>query len=104
MAAGIMTLRLHVVRRTTLMFTPAVIRARLQQRPFVPLRIVTSSGQTFDVRHPDLAMVGVREVTVGTGTLDSPTFYDDQTRIAIMHITALQDLPTPAAPTGNGQG
>jgi hypothetical protein len=86
------------------MFTPEIIRGRIQRQPFVPLRVVTSSGQTFDILHPDLAMVGTRDVVVGMGTLEAPTYYNDVTRIAIMHITALQDLPTPAAPTGNGQG
>jgi len=35
------------------MFTPDGIQARVRERPFVPLRIVTSAGQAFDIYHPD---------------------------------------------------
>jgi len=85
------------------MFGPGEIQDRLRTRPFVPLRIVTSSGQMVDVFHPDLVMVGRREVTVGTASTEDPTHYERQTRIAIGHIAALQDLPVSAAPKGNGQ-
>jgi hypothetical protein len=85
------------------MFTPEQIRSRVQQQPFVPLRLVTSAGQTFDVKHPDMIMVGTREVVVGTATGPNPHFYDQLSRLAIMHITALQDLPSPTPSSGNGQ-
>jgi hypothetical protein len=85
------------------MFTPDEIHARVRGRPFVPLRIVTSSGQTFDVYHPDLIMVGRRSLEVGTASADNPTVYEHVTRVAIMHITALQDLPPQPSQEGNGQ-
>ena len=86
------------------MLTADDIRDRIHSRPFRPLRLVTSSGETYDVYHPDLIMIGVREVTVGLPSGETPTYYDRQARIALMHITALHDLP--AAPTlpSNGQG
>jgi hypothetical protein len=73
------------------MFTHADIRARVRQVPFVPFRIVTSSGQAFDIPHPDLVFVGVRDLMVGAAATNEPTYYDGVTRVAIMHITALQD-------------
>ena len=85
------------------MFTPEEIRARIRARPFAPVRIVTSSGQTFDVYHPDLIMIGRRALEIGTATADDPSLFELVTRVAIMHINALQDLPTPTPPTGDGQ-
>lgn len=85
------------------MFSPEQIAARVRQQPFTPLRIVTSAGQAFDIYHPDLIMVGSREVVVGRSSAKSPTLYDQLTRLAIMHITALEDLPASAPPKGNGQ-
>lgn len=79
------------------------IRDRVHLRPFHPLRLVTSSGETYDVYHPDLIMVGRREVTVGIPSGESPTYYDRQARIAIMHITALHDLPAAPPTPSNGQ-
>ncbi len=85
------------------MFSYDEVKSRVRQQPFVPFRIVTSSGQMFDIFHPDLVLIGRRELTVGVASTEDPTVYEQQTRIAIGHVTALQDLPTPAAPTGNGQ-
>jgi hypothetical protein len=84
-------------------FTADNIEARVRGRIFVPLRIVTSSGETYDVYHPNLIMVGRREVVIGRPASGSSTHYEQLTRIAIMHITALEDLPMGAPPSGNGQ-
>lgn len=84
------------------MLTANDIDARVRQRPFQPLRIVTSSGETYDVLHPDLILIGHRDISVGLLGTASPKYYDQIARIAIMHITAIHDLPV-AAPPGNGQ-
>lgn len=86
------------------MLTTDDIRTRVHQRPFRPLRIVTSSGETYDVLHPDLILFGKRDIIVGLLTGEPSTYYDQIARIAIMHITALHDLPAPPAPPSNGQG
>jgi len=85
------------------MFTADMIHDRVRRRPFVPLRIVTSSGQTFDVFHPDLIMVGRRDITIGIASVEHPGQYERQTRVAIMHVTALEDLPAPTPPGGDGE-
>lgn len=85
------------------MLTADDIRDRVRSRPFSPLRIVTSSGESYDVYHPDLIMIGRREVTVGIPSGETPAYYDRQARIAIMHITALHDLPAAPTPPSNGQ-
>lgn len=40
------------------MFVPEIIRSRMRVQLSEPLRIVTSTGETFDVRHPDFVLVG----------------------------------------------
>jgi hypothetical protein len=85
------------------MFTADDIRARMKQQPFVPVRFVTSSGQSFDVYHPDLVMVGRRDLMIGTASAQDPSTYEQVARVARMHVTALEDLPTKASGTGNGQ-
>ena len=47
------------------MFTPDEIQARLREQPFIPLRVVTSSGQMYDITHPDLVLVGRRSLFSG---------------------------------------
>lgn len=74
------------------MFTPKDIKRRAKVQPFVPFRVVTSSGETYLVTHPDLIWVGARVIHVGSADRNDPTTFDDDDRIAIVHITALEDL------------
>ncbi len=84
------------------MFTPEAIQARLRQQPFFPLRILVSEGQRFEIHHPDLVLVGKRDLTIGFASPDSPTVYDRQIRVALVHVVALEDLPVTGS-TVNGQ-
>jgi hypothetical protein len=81
------------------MFNADDIQARIRTRPFVPIRLVTSTGQTYDIYHPDLIMVGRRDLTIGTASAENQAQYDQVTRVAILHVTELRDLPIPTPPT-----
>ena len=82
-----------------MIFTPDIIRSRLKSDPFAPLRIVTTTGKNFDIYHPDLVMVGRVDVMIGTPTTDDPATYENVSRIALVHVVELQDLPRPVQPT-----
>ena len=85
------------------MFRPDEIQVRVRRQPFIPLRIVTSAGQMFEIHHPDLIMVGQRYLIIGTASAENPTVFDRETHVAIMHVTALEDLSAAARPDGDGQ-
>lgn len=85
------------------MFSPDDIQARLREQPFHPVRFVTSTGQTYDIYHPDLVIVAWRFVFIGLPSSDNPTQAEQVTRVAILHITEMQDLPAPA-PQANNPG
>jgi hypothetical protein len=79
------------------MFTPSQIKERVRQQPFVPLRIVTSSGEGYEVRHPDLIWIGTRDIHVGMPSAKDPGIVDSHSRIArvsLLHITAIEELGT----------
>ncbi len=82
------------------MFTPELIQSRLRQQPFVPVRIIISSGQQFDIFHPDLVLVGHRDMIIGMASSRNPTLYDRTTRVPLMHVTAMEDLPAPVPADG----
>jgi hypothetical protein len=84
------------------MFTSHDIYKRVHTQPFLPLRIVTSSGESFEVRHSDLIMVGRRFVEVGTASDGNPGVFEQVNRVSVMHITALEDLPANSKSGGNG--
>lgn len=84
------------------MFTADDIQARLRERPFTPTRLVTTTGQTYDIYHPDLVLVARRFLIVGTPSQENPAHADQVTRVAIIHLTEMRDLPTPTPPPHNG--
>ena len=85
------------------MFSAQNIQSRLHERPFVPVRFVTTAGQTYDVFHPYLVLVGARFLIIGLPSSHDPTIADQVTRISILHVTEMKDLPRPATPSqGNG--
>ena len=84
-----------------MIFTADNIRSRLKDEPFVPLRITTTTGKMFDVYHPDLVWVGRSFLMVGTPTTDDPSTFDNVSRIALVHVVELQDLPRPVQPASS---
>jgi hypothetical protein len=84
------------------MFVPEDILDRLRNQPFVPVRIVTTTDK-HDIFHPDLVLVGRRYIEIGKASRENPATFDYVTRVAIMHITALEDLPPARSRRGNGR-
>ena len=83
------------------MLTADDIQARLHERPFTPVRIVTTTGQTYDVYHPDMVLVGRRFLIIGLPSTDNPMQAEQVTRGGVLHITELKDLPRPSPQANN---
>lgn len=84
------------------MFTAEEIRERVREIPFTPLRIFTSSGQSYDITHPELVFYGRRALHIGVASNDNPSIFETATRVAIMHITDLQEVPKQTSATNHG--
>jgi hypothetical protein len=85
------------------MYSAEDIQVRLRQQPFQPLRIIASEGLRFEIYHPDLVMVGRHDIMIGSPSSENQSVYDHVTRVALVHIVALEELPTASSPK-NGQG
>ncbi len=85
------------------MFRPEDIQARLRQQPFRPLRMVASEGMRYDIYHPDLVLVGQRDITIGIPSAENPAIYDRMIRVAMVHVVGLEDLPERSV-SQNGPG
>lgn len=81
-----------------MIFTAEDIQSRLRDKPFVPARIVTTAGQTYDIYHPDLVFVAYRFLIVGTPTPDQPALADAVTRVPLAQVSEIRDLPALVAP------
>lgn len=86
-----------------MLFNSESIRGRMKGQPFTPVRIVTSSGESYEVHHPDMVLIGERDIHIGISSKKNPSIYSQVSRVALMHITALEDLPVSPKSTGNGQ-
>lgn len=78
---------------------PAELVAELRKRPFPGLRIHLCDGTVYEVRHPELVMVGVGAAVIGTPDKNQPVLvYSTYDVINLDQITRVEPL-TPASPT-----
>jgi len=73
-----------------------------RSHPFQPFRLVLTTGATFDIRHPDLIMVGRRSATIGITNEPGEAVYDRIFQIDLFHIVGIEKLPVPTPPSSNG--
>ena len=77
--------------------TVQTFRDLLTQRPFRPFRLVMSSGQSYEVRHPEMAWLTRTDILVGIGETDEGV--PAEFRIcSLLHVTTIE----PVSPTSTG--
>ena len=86
------------------MFRPEDIQARLRVRPFRPLRIIANEGLRYEIRHPELVMVGVRDIIIGHDSPARPGIYNRLTRVALLHIVGIEEILAESAATNGAAG
>jgi len=62
------------------------IAALVSKKPFSPFRMFLTDGTFFDVRHPEMCMLGKRSLVLGIGGDPSSRIYDRMTYIDLLHI------------------
>lgn len=72
------------------------ILAMLESRPFIPFRVVTSSGERYEIRHPEMAVATKAQMAIAMPDPDgTPSRLQ---LLSTLHITALEPLdPQPAS-------
>ncbi|MFO0843007.1 MAG: hypothetical protein U0797_11530 [Gemmataceae bacterium] len=81
--------------------SPADLLTHVRRRPFVPFRVVTSDGTTYDVRHPDIVMVTLGSVIIGYPDRRQDGLAERYDLVSLRHIVRLEpeDYPAPSVPT-----
>ena len=71
----------------------------IRKQPFQPFRITLTDGRTYEVRHPELAMVGRSIVVVGLDPTDEPEpVFDRMVTVSLLHIMQIEPIvPAPAS-------
>ncbi len=76
--------------------TVQTFRELLSQRPFRPFRLVMSSGQSYEVRHPEMALLTRTDLLVGVG--ESEEGVPAEFRICpLLHVATVEPIAASAA-------
>jgi hypothetical protein len=71
--------------------TVQTFRELLTQQPFRAFRLVMSSGQTYEVRHPEMALLTRTDILVGVG--ETAEGVPAEFRIcSLLHVTTIEPL------------
>jgi hypothetical protein len=68
----------------------------LEQSPFVPFRLHLTSGQAFEVRHPEFVWVFRNYLPLAVPTPEKSKLMDRQEYISLLHILRIEQLPVAA--------
>ncbi|MBI3465664.1 MAG: hypothetical protein HY000_21815 [Planctomycetes bacterium] len=63
----------------------------IRARPFVPLRIHTTDGQTYELRHPDQAIVLRSRLVLAVGGQNG--IPEGLEHIALLHVVRVEQIP-----------
>ena len=83
---------------------PEELRDTLKHQPFEPFRLVLTDGEGYDIRHPDLLLIGKRSAIVGlAGSGDEP-YYERTVKVDLLHISRIEPLSNAQRRKSNGKG
>ena len=76
--------------------TVQTFREMLARRPFQPVRLILSSGQSYEIRHPEMAMLTRTSIQIGTDLAEDGVPAEFKI-ISLLHVAAIEPLTTQAA-------
>jgi hypothetical protein len=63
----------------------------LDRRPFGPVRLVLSSGQSYEIRHPEMALLTRTDLLVGVDIGEDGVPAEFKV-LSLLHVTAIEPL------------
>jgi hypothetical protein len=72
--------------------TLQTFREMLTARPFQPVRLVLSSGESYEIRHPEMALLTRTSILVGTDA-KKDGIPGEFKIVSLLHVTAIEPLP-----------
>jgi hypothetical protein len=77
------------------MLSPQEVLRYLRGEPFRPFRVHMASGRTFDIKHPEMALVGRNFFVIFTFVTDTPELLDRWETVSLMLIEHISYLEVP---------
>lgn len=81
---------------------PNEIQAELRQRPFQAFRLHLSDGSAYEVRNPELCMVGINSIIIGLTKSAGDELFERSVQLDPFHVTRIEPIPALSA-KGNEQ-
>ena len=76
--------------------TVQAFREMLARRPFQPVRLTLSSGQAFEIRHPEMAMLTRTSILVGTDVAEDGVPAEFKI-VSLPQVTSIEPIGAQAA-------
>jgi hypothetical protein len=73
---------------------PEDVEKKLRRQPFQPFRLYLSDGTAYDVRHPELVLLGRRSLVLGLTGRPEDTLYERTVDVDLLHIVRMEHLPS----------
>jgi len=79
--------------------TQEELQAAARRQPFEGFRLILTTGAKYDIRHPDLIMVGKRSAVIGVTNEPNGSAYDRTIKVDLFHVVGIEDLPVSPSTT-----
>jgi hypothetical protein len=84
---------------------PEALTELLRRQPFAPFRIHLTTGQTHDIRHPELLWVRRQCADVALDPDPKTGVIEHSERVSLLHMVRIEELESAKPSTkGNGKG
>ena len=83
------------------MITSQDLLSYVKAKPFRPFRIHMASGETFDVRHPEMARVGRNSLILFTFVGEGPDVFDRWETVSSVLMERISHLDATVPPNGS---
>jgi hypothetical protein len=76
--------------------TVQTFREMLARRPFQPVKVTLSSGESYEIRHPETALLTRTDLLIGVDVADDGVPAEFRI-LSLLHVTAIEPLTGKAA-------
>ena len=76
--------------------TVQTFREMLTRRPFQPVKVTLSSGQSYEIRHPETALLTRTDLLIGVDVADDGVPAEFRI-LSLLHVTAIEPIAGKAA-------
>lgn len=68
----------------------------LARRPFQPVKLTLSSGQSFEIRHPEMAMLTRSDILIGVDVAEDGVPAEFKI-VSLLHVASIEPMTSQAA-------